>query len=80
VLRVGNASILAAGLTRDGRRIMAASGDGTARLVDAFERRPRLRSGLGPADVAALSPDRRSVAVAVDGGPLRVWSPAGGPR
>jgi WD40 repeat protein len=80
VLPVGNASILAAGFTRDGRTIMAVSDDGTARLVDAFDGRQRLvRSGLGPADVAVLSPDRRSVAVAVDGGPLHVWSLAGGP-
>jgi WD40 repeat protein len=79
VFHGGDESILAAGFMRDGRQILTISDDGVARFVDATTgRRELVRRGLGPVQVAALSPDRRRVAIRVDGGPLRVWRLAGG--
>jgi WD40 repeat protein len=75
----GEEAILAAGMMPGGRQVLTVSDDGAARLVDtATGARTLVRRGVGPADVAALSPDRRRVATAVDGGPLRVWRLAGG--
>jgi WD40 repeat protein len=80
VFRGGDEVILAAAFTRDGRAILTVADDGSARLVDATTgRRSLVRSGLGRGYMAAISPDRRRVAVAVDGGPLRVWNLDGGP-
>jgi WD40 repeat protein len=79
VFHGGAESILAVGFMPGGGQVLTVSDDGAARLVDAATGRRRLvRDRLGSADVAALSPDRRRVAVAVDGGPLRVWKLAGG--
>jgi WD40 repeat protein len=80
VFHGGPEGILAAGFMPASHQVLTVSDDGAARVVDATTGARRVvRGKLGPADVAALSPDRRRVAVAIDGGPLRVWNLAGGP-
>jgi WD40 repeat protein len=79
-LRGHTMEVTAAGFSPDGRRLVTASYDGTARLWDAATGRElrALKGHFGAIFAAAISPDGRRVATGSSDETVRVWNPATG--
>lgn len=80
VLFVGHGGpVRSLALSPDGKRVLTASGDGTARLwsVDGRESRP-LEGHTGRLVTAAFSPDGERVVTASEDGTARLWHTTGG--
>jgi WD40 repeat protein len=67
------------GFTADGRTLVSAAGDGTARLWDVSTRRLRATFGWHPYGVihAVVSPDGRWLATSGTDGSVKIWEVAG---
>jgi WD40 repeat protein len=83
VLRGHTGTVLSAGFSADGRRVLTASSDGTARVWDAHSGESlavlgkpagTTRTGAGGVESAVFSPDGTLVATAGPGNTVRVWS------
>ena len=81
VLPVPTSAVTDADISADGERILTASQDGVARILDRSGRQERSLAGAEPLNSASFSPDGQTVLITADGGDARLWDlTTGAPR
>jgi WD40 repeat protein len=79
VLPVPTSAVSDADISPDGERILTASQDGVARILDRSGQRERSLAGAVPLNSASFSPDGETVLITADEGDARLWDLTTGP-